>query len=148
MRLARYFAFIGGALLALLFILDVCFPKLPVAAKPKVYLPVIRIYADQKWPERIVYDMSLPTIVPAAIASDVVVPTAEIIADASAGAKAQEAFALLPSPVDRLQVSNSNAKMRGSKPRYHRKFARVRASAPRIAMARHPQFGWFGRNFW
>ncbi len=69
MPLARYFSFVGGVLLALLFILDACFPKLPVAAKAKVYLPVIRIYSDRKWPERIVYDTSLPTPVPTSIAT-------------------------------------------------------------------------------
>ena len=64
MPLARYFYLVGGVLLALLFILDASFPKLPVAAKAKVYLPVIRIYSDRKLPERIIYDTSLPTIVP------------------------------------------------------------------------------------
>ena len=144
MPLARYFSFVGGVLMALLFILDACFPKLPVAAKAKVYLPVIHIYSDPKWPERIVYDTSLPTIVPTSIASATDILDAP--ADASAGAREREAFAMLPPSEDRSQVSNT--RMREPKPRYHRKIARRRAPAPTVAMAQQLQFGWFGRNFW
>ena len=56
MPFARYFYLVGGVLLALLFILDASFPKLPVAAKAKVYPPVIRIYSDRKSPERVIAD--------------------------------------------------------------------------------------------
>lgn len=69
MPLTRYFSYVGGVLLALLFILDACFPKLPIAARPKVYSPVIRIYSDRKWPDKIVYDTSLPTVVPVQVVS-------------------------------------------------------------------------------
>jgi hypothetical protein len=147
MPLARYFCFVGGVLLALLFVLDASFPKRPVETKAKVYLPVIRIYSDRKWPERIVYDTSLPTIVPNSIATtEGIIRASEPIAAASAGAKEREAFAMLPSSVDQLQVSN--AKMPELKPQHHRKVARRRAPAPRVAMVRHLQFGWFGGNFW
>jgi hypothetical protein len=147
MPLARYFSLVGGVLLALLFILDACFPKLPVAAKAKVDLTVIRIYSDRKWPERIVYDTSLPTIVPTSIATtEGIIPPPEPIADAPAGAKQREAFAMLPFFVDGSQASN--ARMPELKPQHHRKVARKRAPAPRVAMARHLQFGWFDRNFW
>jgi hypothetical protein len=147
MPLARYFYFVGGVLLALLFVLDACFPKPPVVAKAKVYLPLIRIYSDRKWPERIVYDTSLPTIVPTSIASaEGIVQAPEKIADTSVGEKEREAFATLPSSVDRLQ--GSNAKMPEPKPRHYRKVAWRHVPAPRFAMARHPQFGWFGGSFW
>ena len=139
MPLARYFSIVGGVLLALLFILDACFPKLPVAAKAKVYLPVIRIYSDRKWPERIVYDTSLPTIVPTSMAiTEGIIQAPKIVADASAGAKVRESFAMLPPSIDRLQASNT--RMRELKPRYHRKIARRHAPAPTVAMARL-QFG-------
>ena len=144
MPLARYFSFVGAVLLALLFILDACFPKLPVAAKAKVYLPVIRIYSDQKWPERIVYDTNLPTIVPKSTAStEGTIPASETIADASTGAKERDSLAMLPPSTDRLQASNT--KMRELKPQHRRKIARKRTPAPMVAMARHLQFGW---NFW
>ena len=105
MPLSRYFSFVGGVLLALLFVLDACFPELPVVAKAKVYPPVIRIYSDEKWPERIVYDTNLPTIVPVpAATAEAIVHAPEKIADASSGAKEHGAFAMLPVSVDRLQA--------------------------------------------
>jgi len=153
MPLARYFSLVGGVLLALLFLLDAGFPELPVAARAKVYPPVIRIFSIEKLPERIVYDTSLPTIVPVVAATpEGVVDAPERIAEAAAGAKEREAFAMLPTSVDRSQASG--AAMQELKPRHHRKVARKRAPAPRIAMARQPQFsqfgqsGWFGRSFW
>ena len=147
MPVARYFCFVGGVLLALLFILDACFPKLPVAAKAKVNLPVIRIYSDRRWPERIVYDTSFPTIVPTSVAStEGIIQAPKAIADASAGAKERESFAMLPPSIDRSQASNT--KMRELMPRLQRKMARKRTPAPTVAMARHLQFSWFGRNFW
>lgn len=149
MPLARYFSFVGGVLLALLFIFDVCLPKPPMAEKVEVYLPVIRIHSDHKWPERILYDTNLPTPVSTLTAtSDGITQVAELIVDASAGSKEKEAFAMLPSSPDRLQASN--VKQRELRPQRHRKVARKRTpvQAPVFAMARQQQFGWFGRNFW
>ena len=70
MPLARYFLYAGGVLLTLLFILDAWFPRFPVAERANANLLVIRIHSDRKWPERIVFDTSLPTIVPPQIARD------------------------------------------------------------------------------
>src|SRR6476646_10404790 len=145
--LARYFSVVGGVLLALLFILDACFPKLPVVAKAKVYLPVIRIYSDRKWPERIVYDTNLPTPVSTSIAATegmIVAPA--MIAAASPMPKEREAFAMLLPSDHRSKASNP--RMREMKARYHRKIAGRRAPAPTLAMARQPQFSWFGGNSW
>ena len=50
MPLARYFFFVGGVLLALLFISDAYLPKLPVADRAYTDLPVIRIHSNRKWP--------------------------------------------------------------------------------------------------
>jgi hypothetical protein len=145
MPLARYFCFVGGVLLALLFMLDAYLPKPPVAAKAKVY--VIRIYSDRKWPEPIVYDTSLPTIVPKSTAdTEGIIQASEPIADAPAGAKKRESFAMLPPSTDRLQASGT--KIREPKPQHRRKIARKRAPAPMVAMARHLQLGWLGKNFW
>ena len=148
MPLARYFSLVGGLLLALLFALDAFLPRVPVAGKAKANSPLIRIYSDRKWPERIVYNTNAPMIVPMSIAStDVIVHVPEVIADASADATEREAFAmLLPSSVGESRPSNMG--MRELKARHHRKTARKRVLAPRFAMARHPQFNWFGRNFW
>ena len=142
MPLARYFSFVGGVLLALLFILDACFPKLPVITKAKANLPVIRIYSDRKWPERIVYDTRLPTIVPTSMAStEDIIEAPKGIVDASAGSKERESFAMAP-------PQTSNIKMRELTPRHQRKIARKRTVAPPVATARHLHYGWVGGNFW
>ena len=67
MPVARYFLFVGGILLALLFAVDAYAPLHVVAAGavvPSVDKSIVRIHSDQKWPERLVYDTSLPTVVP------------------------------------------------------------------------------------
>jgi hypothetical protein len=65
MPLGRYFIFIGSMLMALLFLADNYFPPLTAAAaRADVDRTVIRLHSRHKWPERIVIDTSLPTIVP------------------------------------------------------------------------------------
>ena len=69
MPVARYFLFVGGVLLALLFAFDAFAPQQVAVASnsvPSIDKTVVRICSDQKLPERVVYDMSLPTIVPPA----------------------------------------------------------------------------------
>jgi hypothetical protein len=148
MRSARYFSFVGGVLLALLFILDACLPKLPVLDRPPANLPVIRIHSDRKWPDRIVYDTKRPTIVPPSMATtEVVVQAPKMAADISADArKWEEALAMLPP--SRGQPHASISRMREPRPRHQSKIVRKGPPAPRVAMARHLQFGWFGGNFW
>ena len=65
MPLGRYFALIGGVLLALLFLADRYLPQ-PAATPHRAHVDrtVIRLQSDHRWPERIVIDTSLPTIVP------------------------------------------------------------------------------------
>jgi hypothetical protein len=60
--------------LALLFMADVFFPKLPavedtstVAGSAVSDLSVIRIHSDRKWPERVEFDTSHPVITPAPV---------------------------------------------------------------------------------
>jgi hypothetical protein len=108
-------------------------------------LPIIRIHSDRKWPERVVYDTSRPTIVPASIASaEVIVPAPEAIGGAPASTRVREIFAMVSAD----QPQAAKAKVREPKPVRQSKLARRRAPAPRYAMARHPQFGWSGENFW
>ena len=67
MPVARYFLFVGGLLLALLFALDAFAPQqvaVAINSVPSIDKTVVRIRSDQKLPERVVYDTSLPTIVP------------------------------------------------------------------------------------
>jgi hypothetical protein len=135
MPLRQYFSCVGGLLLAMLFILDAYFPKPPVVTKVQANLPVIRIHSDRKWPERVVYDTSHPTIVPTV---EVTARAPETIVDVPADRRVQEAFAML----------KAKTKIRELKPVRQTKIARRRLPAPRVAMVRPPQFGWFGGNFW
>ena len=65
MPLARYIAWVGTSLLALLFVANWFLPQ--ALAEPtgdEINRPIIRIASVQQLPERIVIDTSLPTIVP------------------------------------------------------------------------------------
>jgi Zn-dependent protease with chaperone function len=71
MPLGRYFFFSGGMLLALLFLADWYMPQLAATpARADVDRTIIRLHSLQKWPERIVFDTSLPTIVPPPMIAD------------------------------------------------------------------------------
>lgn len=66
MPVLRYFAVVGGALLALLFVCNTLFPQVsfPEAVKPGSGLPTVRIASERKWPERVVFDTSIPNGAP------------------------------------------------------------------------------------
>ena len=65
MPLGRYFAFIGGSLLALIFLIDWLVPQKTVAAADgDIDRTAIRIHSAHKWPSAVVFDTTLPTIVP------------------------------------------------------------------------------------
>jgi len=148
MPLARYFLFVGGVLLALLFISDAYLPKLPVADRANTDLPVVRIHSDRKWPERVVYDTSLPTIIPAQIANtDASVPAPATVADVSAKAQVREAFAQLQ-PSDANQLQPSDPKKPEPKLQRKRKIAKRRAAPPMVLVEQQPQFGLFGNRIW
>ena len=97
MPVARYFLFVGGVLLALLLAIDVLVPQQAVVdsqAAHSVNKTVVRIRSDQKLPERVVYDTSLPTIVPPpSMTAQVVAPPAPAVAPATAQAGVRETFA-------------------------------------------------------
>jgi hypothetical protein len=137
MPLARYFFFVGGVLLALLFFVDAGSPKLPVAAAATtaIDLTAQRIRSEQKWPERIVFDTTLPTIVPAAPAkTEASVPMPTTTAEISAKARVRETFA---------QFRPSDEKKPEAKLPPKRKVARHRASPPMVLVAQQPRFGLF-----
>ena len=146
MPLARYFFYVGGVLLALLLVLDAYLPELPVAGRASIHLPVIRIHSDRKWPERVVYDTSLPTIVPAqaAIAEHGIASPAPVT-DVSLKEREREAFALMqPSDAKRIQPSDPGKReLRQQRPR---KIVKRHAPPRSLLVARQPQFGWFGNT--
>src|SRR3954453_16417866 len=96
MPVAGYYLFVGTALLRLLFALDPWIPQqVPVASNtvPSIDKTVVRIRSDQKPPERVVYDTSLPTIVPPAAKTQTAAAPAAPIADATAQARVRDTFA-------------------------------------------------------
>jgi len=138
MPLARYFFLVGGVLLALLFISDACLPKLPVADRANADLPVIRIHSDRKWPERVVYDTSLPTIIPAqTVSTETSVPVT--VTDVTAKARERAAFAQLQPPEPKKPEPTL---------RRQRKLAKRRPPPPMVMVAQQPRFGWFGHSIW
>jgi hypothetical protein len=147
MPVARYFLYVGGVLLALLFGVDAFAPKEPgvssiaAVAAPETN-PTLRIRSDRKWPERVVYDTSLPTIVPpkAEVAAAAVVPAP--VAEMPAKARVRESFAQFrPADDPKPEV----------KPLPKRKVAKVRTAPPTqpmVRVAQQPHFGFFASNIW
>jgi hypothetical protein len=150
MPLARYFLFVGGVLLALLFVSDAYLPKLPDAVRADADLPAIRIHTDRKWPERVVFDASLPTIAPAQVAKlEVSVPVT--VADVSTKVRVREAFAQLQLPDTKqpqpAEASKPEPKPE-AKPQPKRRTAKRHVAPPMVLVSRQPQFGFFASNTW
>jgi hypothetical protein len=146
MPLARYFLYVGGVLLTLLFILDVWFPRFPVAERANANLPAIRIHSDRKWPERIVFDTSLPAIIAPQIAREKgsIPATATYV---SVKATEREALAQMQ-PSDAKQLQPPNSKKREPYLQRKGKIARRYAAPLPFLAARQPQLGWFRNSFW
>jgi hypothetical protein len=142
MPVARYFVFVGGVLLALLFISGSMLPKLPMAegADPGIEKSFLKINSDRKWPERIVFDASIPAVVsaPAATAEKAVrLPARDMVADVSA--KVRDAFAQFEPP---------DQKKPEPKPHPKRKTAKKQLAPPRVLVAQQPRLGFFVSNIW
>jgi hypothetical protein len=150
MPVARYFLFVGGVLLALLLAIDAIVPQQAVVASqaaPSVNKTVVRIRSDQKLPERVVYDTSLPTIVPPTVMAQAVAPPVPAVAsaDASAQARARETFAqLVPpeakKPEPQVQRKRKVAKSRPAPP--------MQFAQPQMRVAQQSHFGFFGGPSW
>jgi hypothetical protein len=151
MPVARYFLFVGGVLLALLLAIDALVPQQAVVASqaaPSVNKTVVRIRSDQKLPERVVYDTSLPTIVrppavTAQVTAPVVAPPAAASADATAQARVRETFA---------QFVPAEAKKPEPQVQRKRKVAKSRPpmqfTQPQMRVAQQSHFGFFGGSNW
>jgi hypothetical protein len=149
MPVARYFLFVGGVLIALLLAIDALVPQQAIVASqaaPSVNKTVLRIRSDQKLPERVVYDTSLPTIVPPptmtaqAVAPARTVAPASTLADATAEARVRETFAqLVPAeakkPEPQVQRKRKVAKSRP---------APMQIAQPQMRVAQQSHFGFFG----
>jgi hypothetical protein len=145
MPVARYFLFVGGVLLALLFAFDAFAPQqVAVAgnAAPSIDKTVVRIRSDQKLPERVVYDTSLPTIVPPATATRIAVAPATPATDVNAQARVRDTFAqFIPAEAKKLEKQPEPQAPR------KRKIAKSRPAQP-IRVAQQQHFGFFGNSTW
>lgn len=149
MPVARYFLFVGGVLLALLLAIDALVPQQAVVASqaaPSVDKTVVRIRSDQKPPERVVYDTSLPTIVPPpTMTAQAVAPLVPAAGDATAQTRVRETFA---------QYVPAEAKKPEPQVQRKRKIAKIRPAPtmqfgqPQMRVAQQSQFGFFGGPRW
>jgi len=151
MPIARYFLFVGGVLLALLVAIDALFPQQAVVvsqAAPSIDKTVVRIRSDQKPPERVVYDTSLPTIVPPVVTANAATPPAPavtpVVADIPAQARVRETFAqFVPEakkPEPQVQRKRKVAKVRQAPMQL--------AQPPQMRVAQQSHYGFFGGPSW
>jgi len=150
MPVARYFLFVGGMLLALLFALDGFAPQQVAVASNSasnstgsIDKTVVRIRSDQKPPERVVYDMSLPTIVPPVATSQMAAAPVAPGVDSNAQARMRDTFAqLVPN-----EAKTEAKKVEPQAPR-KRKVAKARSvQPPPIRLAQQQHFGFFGSTW-
>jgi hypothetical protein len=155
MLLARYFLYVGGALLALLLVVSAELPQTDAVPSTNSAsdVPAIRINSDRKWPAKVVFDTTAPTIAPTQLASttsDVQppAPAAQIASNEVAPKAApREALAqLAPSDLKKASVRRLEARSRQK----HVRVARRRLYPPPMMMAQQPQFGFgfFGSRVW
>jgi hypothetical protein len=159
MPVARYFMYVGGVLLALLFGINAYLPApLPVADRADAELPVIRIHSQRQWPKPVVFDTNHPVAAPVQIAkTETAAPAPATAADASAKARVRDAFAQLqPSDLKQAekQVAQPDPKTAEVKPQPKRKVVKRRVAPPvgqpTMLVAQQPRFGFglFGNNVW
>jgi hypothetical protein len=144
MPVLRYFVFVGGALLALLFVADAYAPAQPVAAKAESVVaaenPTLRIRSDRKWPQAIVFDTTQATIVPPPVLkAEANVQAPANVAEMSPRARVRETFAQFvpadPRPEPKLLPRK-------------RKIAKYAAASRMAQVAQPSRFGVFGNNIW
>lgn len=153
MPIARYFLFVGGVLLALLVAIDAFVPQQAVVvsqAAPSIDKTVVRIRSDQKPPERVVYDTSLPTIVPPVVTAQAATPPAlavtPVVAGIPAQARVRETFAQFVPEAKKPEPQVQQRK---------RKVAKVRSAPPmqfgqppQMRVAQQSHYGFFGGPNW
>jgi hypothetical protein len=139
---ARYFLFVGGALMAVLVAFDAFAPKAAANNTQQVAAGVdkstLRIQSNQKWPEKIVFDTTQPTIVPkAAPVQQAALPGPAPTPDMSAQARVRETFAQFV-PVEPKADAPAARK---------RKIAKARTAKP-MRFAQQQHYGMFGPSTW
>ncbi|WP_407154970.1 hypothetical protein [Bradyrhizobium sp. STM 3557] len=123
MPVLRYFVFVGGALLALLFVCDAVVPQIPLPAtlKSGSDLPTVRIHSERRWPERVVIDTTVPTVAPVKVAK----------ADAPKADTGQEAAT--PSDTQKAKVRDAYAQIQTAEAKTATSVAMAGTAAPKTA---------------
>ncbi|MBV8917158.1 hypothetical protein [Bradyrhizobium sp.] len=160
MLVLRYFGYVGGSLLALLFVCNAVVPKqpLPDVLSSNPEQPAIRIHSDKKWPERVVFDTSMaPVAAPAPVAiAQAGTPASPRMEAPSITAKSRvrEAFAQF-SPAEPKQEQKADLKTQAqpqvqAQPQPKRKVvtkvtkvAKLHVGRPLVLASQQPRFGWF-----
>jgi hypothetical protein len=151
MPLVTYFSNVGAALLVLLLIADLYLPGAPAVQNAAAYPPVIRIRAEQKWPERVVFDTSAPIIATNPAASErklEVLPIADAAPTSNVVTPAlRDVFAIMPRADSRHSesvTSNKRQLKQKTAARSGRRYGRQQVVLAWPA----PQFAWFGYRRW
>jgi hypothetical protein len=142
MPLARYFVFVGGALMALLFVFDFFSPKAAadngVQSSGFVDKSTLRIRSDQKWPERVVFDTTQPTVIPKTVqtaqATQAALPGPQPAPEITPTARVRETFAQFV-PVEPKKPEATAPKKR--------KVAKAYGQPMRVA-----RYSYFGSSTW
>ncbi len=151
MPLARYFVFVGGALMALLFVFDFFSPKatadLGIHSGGDVDRSTVRIRSEQKWPERVVFDTTPTTIVAKAAQTQTAQVELPALAPAAAPeispkARVRETFAQFV-PVEPKKADMPVQKKRKVVARDHSRDRYHPVQPVRVA-----RYGFFGPNMW
>ena len=171
MPLLRYFIFVGGSLLTLLFVVNIAVPAAPVSdtQTSSADLPPVRIHSDRKLPDRVVFDtgavlpgqtQAAPVVVAQAkpqprvtpqVQPQAQAPTPPAMAQMSAKERVREAFAQLPQEDDASQLAMGDMatvvvpqpKMYSARqPVKHKFVARPHNLRP-MMVAQQPRFGGF-----
>jgi len=137
MPLIRYFVFIGGTLLALLFLADHYMAgPVSVAAQTKPDVSVARIRSTQTWPEKIVLDTSVRQISLSKAA-------AEASAAPAGPESTRQAFAMVTQPaVEPKQAAPSVPNKRVAERQRRRQPARVASRDPAMVFNEPVSAGW------
>ncbi|WP_247433447.1 hypothetical protein [Bradyrhizobium sp. 44] len=144
MPVSRYLFYVGGTLLAMLFVADALVPDRPAVRGEAARSATIRIHSDWKLPELVVLDTSRPTVV----ATDI----AKVELGALPGAdfqqtRVREAFAQV-GPLDAERPPARSSAKADAKPQRQNKIVRRHIEKNIRLVARPPQYGWFGNQVW
>jgi len=143
MPLTSYFLSVGGVLLMLLCLWDSHVAELSPSQRINGNPPTVRIRSDRKLPERVVFDTSIPAVVPEPSNIVPVAPVAVVAAPPAAGFR--EAFAEVQVDVTRTLEVKKREVVRAST---RRKFSKRHRMPPTFLVTRNQQFGWFDNRFW